>query len=138
MDISVNLTSVHTINDQFEMVDTNMTSNSTITPCSTADSLSYSLLFHLASAVFLLSYLLPSCHWGQVGFHSGLSAAHIVLGVWAWGLTCAPDIFFWHCGFAIINIVQIIFISYLVREDRFETDMERLYMDLFHPMKISR
>ena len=138
MDNSVNLTSEEVFLEQFEFVETNISGNTSTITCSTNESLSFSLLFHLASGLFLLSYLLPSCHWGHVSFHFGLTAGHIVLGVWAWGLTCAPDVFFWHCGFATINFIQVIVIRYFVREDRFDTDMERLYMDLFHPMKISR
>jgi len=138
MDFTVNISSVVMDNDEFEIVETNSSGNTSSISCSSNDSLSFSLLFHLASGVFLVSYLLPSCHWGHVSFHTGLCAGHIVMGIWAWGLTCAPDIFFWHCGFSIINIIQVIIIRYLVREHKFEPDLERLYMDLFSPMKISR
>ena len=38
----------------------------------------------------------------------------------------------------LINIVQIITILYLAREHKFEADIEKIYIELFQPFKISR
>ena len=45
---------------------------------------------------------------------------------------------FWHGGFIIINIVQIISALYMARENKFEQDVENVFIKLFEPFKITR
>ena len=63
---------------------------------------------------------------------------HLAMAVLSWSFTCASDMMFWHCGFIIINIVQIISALYVARENKFEADVENVYNKLFLPYKISR
>ena len=138
MELHMNPNQSYNGDDFYVIIETNVTRNNESIQCSSNENFAFSFFFHLACCIFLVSYLLPSCHWGHVSLHVGISIGHCVLGAWAWSLTCAPDIFFWHCGFAVINFIQVIIILYLMREDPLDTDMDRLYLDLFNPLKICR
>ena len=63
---------------------------------------------------------------------------HFSLGVLSWSFSCASEIMFWHGGFIIINIVQIISALYMARENKFEQDVENVFIKLFEPFKITR
>ena len=101
------------------------------------DLLSYDPLFHAASLVFLISYLVPTTiFWTKISYHSGLTLGHLLLcGLVA---NLESQMIFWHCGFLLINVVQIICVLYLARENKFDPDIENIYNKLFLPFKISR
>ena len=104
-----------------------------------AQEMSEYVLFHWSCVTFLLSYLLPSSIlWGKISFHSGLMLGHFLLTILSFSLTCASALFYWHSAFSLINILQIISILYLAREQKFEADIEQIYIEYFVPFKISR
>ena len=104
-----------------------------------AEDMSEYVLFHVSCVIFLLSYLIPSCVlWGKISFHSGLMLGHFLVTILSLSLTCASALFYWHSAFCLINIVQIISVLYLAREQKFEADIEKIYVEYFVPFKISR
>ena len=103
------------------------------------DFLSYDPLFHAASLVFLITYLVPTTiFWTKISYHSGLMLGHLLLCVLAGNFTIVSQMIFWHCGFVVINILQIICVLYLARENKFDPDIENIYNKLFVPFKLSR
>ena len=101
--------------------------------------LSHSPLAHLSAGVCLLSYLLPSqLLWARLCYHSGLGLAHLLLVILTSGLSCGSEMMWWHCAAVLINILQVVSTLYLVRENKFEPDIEDIYLKLFSPFKVSR
>jgi len=107
--------------------------------CDSAEMMSEYVLFHISCVIFLVSYLAPSCIlWGKLSFHSGLTFGHFLMTILSLSLACASALFYWHSAFTLINVVQIVSLLYLAREQKFETDIEKIYIEFFHPFKISR
>lgn len=130
--LTMNFSDLNKTNETFH-------SNSSVITCNSQDILSYDPLFHIACVIFLVSYLLPtSLLWAKMSYHSGLMIGHLSLGVLSWSFSCASEIMFWHGGFILINIVQIISALYMARENKFEQDVENVFIKLFEPFKITR
>ena len=101
--------------------------------------LSHSPLVHISAGVWLLSYLLPTTLlWARLGHHTGLATAQLLLVILTSGLSCGSEMIWWHCGAVLINILQIITILYQLRENKFEPDIEDIYIKQFNPFKVSR
>lgn len=113
--------------------------NITIVSCDAPELLSSNPLLHVSLFIFLVTYLLPTnLFWAKLTFHSGMMAGHMVMTVLTWSISCTTDMVFWHLAYILINIIQMISVLYMARENKFEAELELIYETLFIPFKISR
>ena len=113
--------------------------NITIVSCDAPELLSSDPLLHVSLFIFLVTYLLPTnLFWAKLTFHSGMMAGHMVMTVLTWSISCTTDMVFWHLAYILINIIQIISVLYMARENKFEAELETIYETLFIPFKVSR
>ena len=107
--------------------------------CDTGELLASEPLLHVSCFLLLISYLLPShLLWARITYHSGLVTGHMIMTMITWTSVCTRQMMFWHAGFIIINITQIISVLYISRENKFEPDIETVYQNLFLPFSITR
>ncbi|XP_071455031.1 popeye domain-containing protein 3-like isoform X1 [Hetaerina americana] len=95
-------------------------------------------LFHLANGCFLMSYISPHTRHGALFMHSVLIIGFLLFSTWAWSVVCAPDVFSWNFGLAVLNVVQLLHTAYQMRPVSFDPELEEAYRLLFLPFKVSR
>lgn len=96
------------------------------------------LLYHIANFLFLISYSAPNNSHGQIWMHTGLILGYLIFSAWAWNVICAPDVFAWYFVFMILNIGQLLYILYQLRPIKFDSDLEKVYENLFAPLQVTR
>ena len=113
--------------------------NITIVTCDAPELLSFDPLLHVSLFIFLVTYLLPTnLFWAKLTFHWGMVTGHLVMTVVTWSISCTTDMVFWHLAYILINIIQVISVLYMARENKFEAELETIYETLFVPFKVSR
>ena len=79
---------------------------------------------------------LSDCRWGRAGHYLGISLGHFLLS--ASLLSTIGEKLFWHLGLALANLNLAIYVCYTARTLRFEAEMEKVYAELFLPLRTSR
>ncbi|XP_071455032.1 popeye domain-containing protein 3-like isoform X2 [Hetaerina americana] len=75
----------------------------------------------------VVNHTLSTQHWG-----------FLLFSTWAWSVVCAPDVFSWNFGLAVLNVVQLLHTAYQMRPVSFDPELEEAYRLLFLPFKVSR
>lgn len=95
-------------------------------------------LFQLANAFLFLSYLAPVGIHGLLYLRTCLMIGSLFFALWGWIILCAFDTFLWNAVFTVINLIHVAVILYILRPVKFSAELERVYRELFQPLKVSR
>lgn len=95
-------------------------------------------LFQLANAFLFLSYLAPVGIHGLLYLRTCLMIGSLFFALWAWIILCALDTFVWNALFTVINFIHVTIILYILRPVKFSAELERVYRELFQPLRVSR
>ena len=96
------------------------------------------ILYQMASFCLMLSYCLPNGKYCILMMHSMLAVACLLLCVWAWSFVCDSTMLGWYFTFVLVNIGQIFYLLYTMRQIKFPKELEEIYESLFAPILISR
>lgn len=96
------------------------------------------ILFQMASVCLLLSYCLPNGKFWVLLMHSLLALSCLLLCAWAWSLVCDSSVLGWYFTFMLVNLAQIFYLLYTMRQIKFPKELEEIYESLFAPIMISR
>jgi len=94
-------------------------------------------LLRIACALLLASYLTPTyCRWGRAGHYLGISVSHFLLSASLFPSFGEP--LFWQLGLGLVSLSLAVYVCYTARTMRFDPDIEKVYTELFLPLRISR
>lgn len=97
------------------------------------------VLFQVANAALLLSYLAPPGIYGQIFLRSTLTIGCVLFVIWAWIILCAWDVVLWNAIFALINFGYFLYIIYSLHPFiRFPHEVDLVYQHLFKPLNVSK
>lgn len=96
------------------------------------------ILFQIASFFLLLSYCLPNGKYCILMMHSLLAVACLLMCAWAWSFVCDSTMLAWYFIFVLVNVGQIFYLLYTMRQIKFPKELEEIYESLFAPILISR
>lgn len=97
------------------------------------------VMFQVANAVLLISYAAPHGIYGDLFLRICLTIGLLLLTLWAALVICGLDVLLWNGVFTVINAFHALWILWRLRPwITFPPDVERVYRDLFMPMKVSK
>ncbi|CAG2173241.1 unnamed protein product [Oppiella nova] len=96
------------------------------------------ILFQMANICFVLSYAIPNGKYCILVMHSMLAFGCLLVSVWSWSFICGSGVFGWYFTFMLINLIQIFYLLYTMRQIKFPKELEDIYQTLFEPIMISR
>ena len=97
------------------------------------------VMFQVAHSLLLISYAAPHGIYGDLFLRCCLTVALLLLTLWAALVICGLDILLWNATFTAINAFHALWILWRLRPwITFPPDVERVYRDLFMPMKVSK
>ncbi|XP_064488209.1 popeye domain-containing protein 3-like isoform X1 [Ornithodoros turicata] len=96
------------------------------------------ILFQLANTCFCVSYLTPNTRYGILFLHALLILGFLLNSTWAWNVVCAPDMFSWSFTFMLLNMAQVLYLLYTMRQVKFPRELEEIYQLMFQPMQVPR
>ena len=97
------------------------------------------VIFQMANVFFLMAFLATNSLYGMLYLRSCLAVASILFSIWGWIYLCQSDVILWNTIFATINAIHFVsIIRKLHLFVKFPKDVERVYRDLFQPMRVSR
>ncbi|XP_064473684.1 blood vessel epicardial substance-like [Ornithodoros turicata] len=96
------------------------------------------ILFQMANIFLFLSYMAPGGIHGLLYLRICLAIGSFFFALWGYVILCAFDTLVWNVFFTLINLVHVIVLMYILRPVRFSTDMEKVYREMFQPLKVSR
>ncbi|KAG0427199.1 hypothetical protein HPB47_025706 [Ixodes persulcatus] len=96
------------------------------------------LLFHLANASLLLSYVAPEGIYGLLYLRFCIAVGSLFFAMWGCLVLCSVDTLVWNALFTLINLAHLCVLAYTFRPVRFKPDLEVVYKELFQPLKVTR